>query len=133
MIKECKEKICDKCNKVLHPSNKTGLCNYHYHKEYHKEWQKNNKGKIKSYARKGKLLRLYNITLDEFNILLHKQNNKCAICNKKMNKICIDHNHETNRTRGLLCHNCNLLIGHAQENENILLSAIKYLQTHKSL
>jgi hypothetical protein len=43
--------------------------------------------------------------------LIVKYGNKCAICNKprvSFNKrLNVDHNHKTNRVRGLLCYRCN--------------------------
>lgn len=63
---------------------------------------------------------------------LKEQNNLCEIC-KKTNgdkQLCIDHNHITNDLRGLICNNCNLLIGHCKENIEILKNAIKYLEKY---
>ena len=39
----------------------------------------------------------------------------------------IDHSHETGKVRGLLCHNCNMLLGHSKDNINTLENAIMYL------
>jgi len=68
----------------------------------------------------GKLLRSFNITLDEYNSLLEKQEYKCAICGKtdiengKM--LAVDHCHKTNKNRELLCNNCNVAIGFLHDN-----------------
>jgi hypothetical protein len=40
----------------------------------------------------------------------------------------IDHDHVTGEVRGVLCHNCNLMIGHAQDDPDILRAAIAYLE-----
>jgi hypothetical protein len=45
-------------------------------------------------------------------------------------RVCQDHNHETGKLRDLLCSSCNLLLGNCRENEEILLSAIRYLRKH---
>jgi len=58
--------------------------------------------------------------------LLVKQGGLCAICGKSC-KLNVDHCHETNKIRGLLCFNCNLLLGHAKDNISILSNAIEYL------
>jgi len=42
----------------------------------------------------------------------------------------VDHNHATGKVRALLCHNCNLTLGRAKDNPNILLSCIDYLNKH---
>jgi hypothetical protein len=39
----------------------------------------------------------------------------------------LDHNHETNRFRGVLCFGCNVGIGHMKESVEVLLRAIQYL------
>lgn len=75
----------------------------------------------------------YGITLDEYNEKLNQQKGKCAICftNKpggRGNHFYVDHNHKTKKVRGLLCHNCNFVIGNARENTSILTNAIGYLE-----
>lgn len=76
--------------------------------------------------------RRYNITTEEYNKLNEIQKGLCAICNKecsKNKKLSVDHNHDTDKIRGLLCHNCNILIGAAREDIVILINAINYLNT----
>lgn len=73
----------------------------------------------------------YGVT-KQFLIDLHeKQNGKCAICNEVPQSergLHVDHCHETNKVRGLLCHGCNTGIGALKENPKIMLKAIKYLK-----
>ncbi len=63
-------------------------------------------------------------------ILYADQNGCCLICDKTVpyNKIHTDHNHKTGEVRGLLCGNCNLMLGQAIDNVEILKAAIKYLE-----
>lgn len=94
-----------------------------------KTYHKNNKIKIRNYQ----LKRNYGITLDEYNKMLVSQNHRCAICevdevHAGKNGLYVDHNHETNQVRGLLCPKCNFLIGLAQENTSVLQEAIEYLR-----
>ncbi len=53
----------------------------------------------------------------------------CQICTKEFTRsaLCQDHHHESGQLRGTLCRSCNLLIGFAHEDEEILLSAVEYL------
>ena len=44
----------------------------------------------------------------------------------------IDHNHETNIVRGLLCHNCNVGLGHFKDSVGYLKEAINYLEGYKN-
>ena len=90
--------------------------------------------------RNHKLKRAYGITLEQYNELLFKQNNKCAICNvdnngkyrKKARAFAVDHCHSTNNIRGLLCSDCNTGIGLLKDNVNFLESAIKYLNKNRN-
>jgi hypothetical protein len=76
----------------------------------------------------------YGITLDQFNQLLAKQNNCCAICNKELiRNVHVDHDHNDKKIRGLLCARCNMMLGYAKDNPDILKSAINYLNNKKNL
>lgn len=81
--------------------------------------------------RKQALSKRYSISSDEYNALLAYQNGGCASCGKvpseKMKYLCIDHNHETGKVRGLLCRKCNLALSFVQDDKNILQSLIEYL------
>jgi len=58
---------------------------------------------------------------------------RCEICGGEFpwNKLDIDHDHETNKIRGVLCRHCNYLLGNARENPTILTKAISYLEEYK--
>jgi Recombination endonuclease VII len=92
-------------------------------------WVSKNKEKNNIYKRKYQLNKKYNITLDQFNEMLFKQENKCGICGNTFLRIPdIDHNHKTGKVRGLLCHNCNLIIGLAKDKLTTLNNAIKWIK-----
>ena len=46
--------------------------------------------------------------------------------------LAVDHDHETDRVRGLLCTRCNSLLGMARDSEAVLLAAVAYLQASKA-
>ena len=78
---------------------------------------------------------MYNITLEEYEEMSIKQNHKCAICgspemNNKNKVLCVDHNHTTNKIRGLLCGLCNTGLGNFLDNSRRLVNAIKYLKKY---
>ena len=50
----------------------------------------------------------------------------CEICNSQ-EKLCVDHNHLTNKLRGILCNNCNLLLGYFLEDAQRVFNAMHYL------
>lgn len=77
----------------------------------------------------------YGITLNDFRNLFKNQKGQCAICKKKLikktrrkNTACIDHDHNSNKIRGILCEKCNVVLGGFQDSIDLLKSAIKYLQ-----
>lgn len=114
-------------------------------KEYQKKWELDNKQILseqskkyyenhKEQYRRSHMRRFYGITLEEFNKILDKQDNKCKICKnnfKNSKDTHIDHCHETGKIRDLLCADCNKMIGTAKENVEILKEAIKYLENWK--
>lgn len=62
-----------------------------------------------------------------------KQEKKCLICEKEYalggrNGLYVDHCHQTNIVRGLLCPSCNMAIGILQESKQIFENAIVYLK-----
>ncbi len=91
-----------------------------------REWKLRNKDKCSDMGLKYS----YGISLVGYRSLLEKQGGHCAICRngKCDTRLVVDHRHSTGTVRGLLCHNCNLLLGHCKENVRILNSAKEYLE-----
>jgi hypothetical protein len=62
---------------------------------------------------------------------LEKQGNKCGICGRlePLGKggWHLDHDHITGRIRGLLCHHCNVGLGHFGDSQEMLLRAVRWL------
>lgn len=76
-------------------------------------------------------LRRYGLTKDAYTELLEKQGYNCAICEKpnlNSRDFHVDHCHKSGVVRGILCHHCNLLLGHAKDDVMTLENAIKYLK-----
>lgn len=98
-------------------------------KTYNIEWSKTHK----EYKRKWNVLhryRYYNLSNEEYTSMKLKQNGHCLICDKKHDKLNIDHCHANGKVRGLLCSNCNKGLGFFQEDINLLLKAITYLKNN---
>lgn len=74
----------------------------------------------------------YGISTEQFAELLEFQGGGCAICAKPIENIRrrmnIDHDHETNRVRGILCTGCNTGLGHLGDNIEGLQRALYYLE-----
>jgi len=54
----------------------------------------------------------------------------CEICGST-EKLHIDHDHDTGKYRGILCHHCNVGIGMFDENINKMEKGIKYIKLHR--
>jgi len=82
------------------------------------------------------LMTEYGMTPQDYVDLFEKQNRCCAICKCKesghnvTDHLLVDHNHKTNKVRGLLCSSCNLMLGKAKADASnkILLGALFYLK-----
>lgn len=87
-----------------------------------------------SRRRKQNLLKLYNLTEDDYNNLLEAQQFRCKICGKPwtFGTLHVDHDHKTGKVRGLLCGLCNSMLGFADDNPDILLKALQYIRTSKA-
>jgi hypothetical protein len=63
-------------------------------------------------------LKLYNLTITEWDLIDAFQNHVCAICkrpNKSGNRLSTDHSHITGIIRGLLCARCNRTLGKIED------------------
>jgi hypothetical protein len=82
-------------------------------------------------------VKVYNITKEQYSEMYEKQNGKCAICGKwkgseGMKGLVIDHDHQTNVFRQLLCQNCNHVLGLIEEGPGID-AYVDYINKHKLL
>lgn len=81
-------------------------------------------------------LKAYGLTLDEFMEIKERQAGVCALCEKPETRtskngrtfeLVVDHDHATGRVRGLLCHSCNVAIGHLRDDPLLAFRAADYL------
>jgi hypothetical protein len=105
-----------------------------YAKNYMTEYQAKSEVQFTNWVRA--LHRNYQLTPEGFNQLWDMQDGKCAICESLMqprgrtkDAACVDHNHETNEIRGLLCRGCNHGIGNLKDSPRVLMNAAKYLES----
>jgi hypothetical protein len=79
----------------------------------------------------------YGISYADYERMLVAQSGVCAVCSKPETKLqngairmlSVDHDHATGAIRGLLCGNCNMAIGYACDDPNILRDAADYLES----
>jgi len=80
----------------------------------------------------------FGITLDDYDIIFQSQNGVCWICSKpetfflkgRTHSLAVDHCHKTGKIRGLLCRNCNQMLGLAKDSIETLAKAVEYLKTN---
>ena len=79
----------------------------------------------------------YHVNCDTIEELMNKQKGCCAICKESLldpfseRNYCIDHDHESDMVRGLLCSNCNAAFGLLFEDENTIFNMLHYLYKYK--
>lgn len=87
-------------------------------------------------ARKSWVKKAYGLTYEAYIKLFEDQNGECKICSHPVHVAhedryqtgCVDHCHETNKVRGILCWDCNVGLGKFHDNTAKLKAAIKYLE-----
>ena len=80
----------------------------------------------------------YGITVDDYCRMWLEQNGVCKICKgwykgktsgaNECSVFCVDHCHDTNVVRGLLCSDCNTCLGSFKDDIEKLKEAIRYLE-----
>jgi hypothetical protein len=79
------------------------------------------------WRREQQLKHKYGLSVDQYNEILANQNSMCAICGCYATTLAVDHDHVTNRIRGLICGNCNTGLGMFKDSVTSLAKAIEYL------
>jgi hypothetical protein len=139
-VRVCKNPKCGKSFRLRRPSRYRKYC-YRPSCEERKVWREQNfrrykflrrrwsKRHGKRYNRKYRLEH-YGHTEESFKEQRRSQKNRCAICKRLFRGMPhIDHKFGTKKKhRGLLCVNCNTMIGHARERGETLLAAFDYLK-----
>lgn len=72
----------------------------------------------------------YGISQEEYDRLFEEQRGCCAVCWQESGdeELAVDHDHMTNKIRGLLCRQCNTLVGVVESG--FVQLAIQYLKRY---
>lgn len=81
----------------------------------------------------------YGLTLEEYDAMVEAADGVCEICKQpeiRMHKgrvkfLSVDHCHNTNVVRGILCDNCNTALGRVKDSVETLEAMIEYLRRSK--
>lgn len=108
--------VCKKCRSIhrgaYYEINKQKL-----RENYNPEQERNKRLRLK-----------YGISENEYQEMYSNQNGKCWICQGTFDKLNVDHCHNTNVVRGLLCSLCNTSLGGFKDSIQNLERAILYLK-----
>lgn len=120
------QNYCKECAYAAHRESLLRHKDKNY--EHHRRWSRNRN-----------LKHCYGITIEDFEMMIFEQNNKCAICQEEMTAPQVDHDHSCCEAgpacgtcvRALLCTNCNLGLGNFKDSPELLLRAVSYLDAYK--
>jgi hypothetical protein len=116
-------------------------------KENRRRWVEKNKEKIAAYNKERRRLGLttqytpseraanwrktkYGLTLKAYAALLFSQEGRCALCEGALTgrlDPVVDHCHQTNRVRGLLCFSCNCALGKLGDTVDRIKQVLHYV------
>lgn len=143
-------------NRRARERRKADPAKHEAHLQYHREWTRRRRAERpeeytayrKAYEqnptnRRRKLerqkhtryMRQYSMTHEQRDEMLAKQGNCCAICKTTdpggRHGWHTDHCHSSGVVRGILCNNCNLMLGHSRDSTEVLETASQYLKCHQ--
>ena len=128
-----RNKQCTSCTKPN--ENGKDQCDECGSKEYerYKKYRVTPEGRQRE--RRARLKYHYGISPEEYEELSALQDHLCEICRceqgHRRKELYVDHDHKTGAIRGLLCHNCNSILGLAYELPELLRQAADYLEKYR--
>jgi len=79
----------------------------------------------------------FGLSSSDYDFLLKLQGYNCAICHKplklKQYKFAVDHCHDSDDVRGILCVRCNTALGSFDDDPDMILRAAEYLNSPPAL
>jgi len=132
--------VCKKCKvKSTSMARKNNPERYRRSKEYALAWNRAHPENVFRNYLKSK----YNLTPEGYQSILEKQGGSCAGCGRNQSKLAkkmaVDHDHRCCKKagscgkciRGVLCDNCNQILGRANDDPSILRNLASYLESKR--
>jgi hypothetical protein len=133
-MKKCSKCKTEKQLSEFYNSKSGEQGKHHYCKACHSILAKNTYNHEKS--SKKQVFKKYGLTLEDVEKMFLLQDKKCKICQVQYEKtlthggLYVDHCHVSGKVRGLLCRDCNMMLGLCKDKTEILHNAIVYLNKH---
>lgn len=120
---------------AAHPDYQKSAVRREYARAWMAELRRRDPERARRQSQRWRLKSKYGLSLADYDGMQAEQDGRCAICRlpetmKIKGTVCVlavDHDASDGRIRGLLCVNCNMLIGGAKHDPAILEAAIAYL------
>ena len=135
-LKFCK--TCNEENKWYTIANKCVKC------VKKQDYQRNRTPERQEKKKWNDIQKHYGLDKDEWYWMYKEQGGKCLMCGiglvvtarrgeQRALQACIDHDHKTGKIGGMLCHRCNIVIGYAGDDVNLLQLGIIYLKEAREI
>jgi hypothetical protein len=136
--KSLRSNMCPRCKERERVFNPSGVARYCLpcKLQINAEARARNPENHVAAMHRAKLKNKFGLSFEKFQAMIDAQNNLCAICKKpeqQRRRLSVDHDHETDAIRGLLCMNCNAGLGNLRDSIELLEAAAEYLRSYKVL
>lgn len=137
-------KVCRRCKKEKDASDffkekrvRDGLaswckiCKREYHSKWYRDLRKTQpRARTRRTDRDNALRTKYGLTADDVDKMIVDQGGVCLTCGSLFGenmRPCVDHDHRVGHVRGILCRNCNTILGLAKEDPIRLRALARYV------
>lgn len=125
-------KVCRDCGQEYQVTRSTARANWC--SSCRAAYYRARKDKDRLMDRERHLRAKFGITMHEYDALLRDQNGVCGICGAEPRdkNLAVDHCHSSGKIRGLLCFNCNSVLGKFKDSADLLRLSADYLEKHRN-
>lgn len=134
---------CKSCTKALSTQRQQRLGRYPVAPEVRKRQYAAQKARSHDGRTEASFLQKFSrrgLTLDQYHAMAERQDFLCALCGEEppqqndrrgnVDDFVTDHDHQTQRVRGLTCWSCNSGLGSFRDDPDMLRKAVAYLELH---